>query len=90
MKDNLTPNKDSFETKNILISSNVCRGFRYLVQDGVLADKYKEDKAAPEKVDTSNDPEDKLSGGDTFYILMVSMDKVVDAFKYQEDPHHYE
>jgi hypothetical protein len=37
--------------------------FFYLVSGGVLADKYEEDEAAPEKVDTSNNPEDKLSGG---------------------------
>ena len=63
---------------------------KYLFSCGVLADKDEEDEAAPEKVDTSNDPEDKLSGGDTFYVCMVSMDEVVDAFKYPEDAHNYE
>ena len=55
---------------------------RYLFFNGVLADKDEEDEAAPEKVDTSNDPEDKLSGGDTLHIPMIPVDKVVNTFKY--------
>ena len=62
----------------------------YLFFNGVLADKDEEDEAAPEKVDTSNDPEDKLSGGDTLHIPMIPVDKVVNTFKYPEDPHHSE
>ena len=54
----------------------------YLVFNGVLADKDEEDEAAPKKVDTSNDPEDKLSGGDTLHVSMIPLDKVVDTFKY--------
>jgi hypothetical protein len=62
----------------------------YLVSGGVLADKYEEDEAAPEEVDTSDDPEDKLCGGDTLHVPMIPMDKVVDTFKYPEDAHHSE
>ena len=62
----------------------------YLVSSGVLADKDDEDEAAPEKVDTSNDPEDKLCGGDTVHVSMIPMNKVVDTFKYPEDSHHSE
>jgi hypothetical protein len=62
----------------------------YLFFNGVLADKDEEDEAAPEKVDTSNDPEDKLNGGDTLHVPMIPMDKEVDTFKYPEDPHHGE
>ena len=64
--------------------------FLYLVSSGVLADEDEEDEAAPEKVDTSNDPKDKLSGGETLHVPMIPMDEVVDAFKYPEDPHHSE
>ena len=64
--------------------------FFYLVSSGVLADEDEEDEAAPEKVDTSNDPEDKLSGGQTLHVSMIPMDEVVDAFKYPEDTHHSE
>ena len=62
----------------------------YLVSGGVLADKDEEDEAAPEKVDTSNDPEDKLSGGETLHVPMIPMDEEVDALKYPENPHHSE
>ena len=31
-------------------------GRNHLIQDGGLADKYEEDEAAPENVDTINDP----------------------------------
>jgi hypothetical protein len=62
----------------------------YLFFNGVLADKDEEDEAAPEKVDTANDPEDKLSGGDTLHVPMIPMDKEVNAFKYPEDAHHGE
>jgi hypothetical protein len=68
----------------------VWRGCRYLVYDGVLADKDEEDEAAPEKVDTSNDPKDKLGGGDTIHVPMISMNEVVNTFKYPEDAHHSE
>ena len=44
----------------------------YLFYDRVLADKDGKDEAAPEKVDTSNYPEDKLSDGDTLHVPMVS------------------
>ena len=62
----------------------------YLVTSGVLADKDEEDEAAPEKVEASNDPEDKLRGWDTFHLLMISMGQVVDALKYPQDTHHCE
>ena len=63
---------------------------RYLVPDRVLADKDEEDEAASEQIDTSNDPEDKLSGGNTLHVSMIPMYKVVDAFKYPENTHHSE
>ena len=62
----------------------------YLFYDRVLADKDGKDEAAPEKVDTSNDPEDKLSDGDTLHVPMVSMGEIVDTLKYPKDTHHYE
>ena len=57
---------------------------------GVLADKYEEDKTASEEVNTSDDPEDKLGGGETLHVPMVAMDNVVDTLKYPEDAHHSE
>ena len=57
---------------------------------GVFADKDEENETAPEKVYASNDPKDKLSGGETLHVPMIPMDEVVDAFKYPEDPHHSE
>ena len=43
----------------------------YLGTGRVLADEDEENKAAPEKVDTSDDPEDELSGGDTLHVPMI-------------------
>ena len=63
----------------------------YLLPCGVFADKDEEDETAPEKVDASNDPEDKLSGGETLlHVPMIPMDEVVNAFKYPQDSHHSE
>ena len=60
---------------------------KYLFSCGVLADKDEEDEAAPEKVDTSNDPEDKLCGWETIHFP-YSMEKVMYAFKYPQDAHN--
>ena len=62
----------------------------HLVQNRILADKDEKDEAAPEEVDTSNYPEYKLSRWDTLHIPMVSMDMIVDTFKYPHDAHHNE
>ena len=62
----------------------------YLFSSGVLADEDEENEKAPEKVDASNNPEDKLCGGDTLYVPMNPMDKVVDTFKYPQNAHHSE
>jgi hypothetical protein len=43
----------------------------YLFFNGVLADKDEEDETAPEKVDTANDPEDKLSGGQETHSMFL-------------------
>ena len=64
--------------------------YKYLFSCGVLADEYKEDEAAPEKVDASNDPEDKLRRGDTIHVPMISMKKAMNTFKYPQDAHHSE
>ena len=63
---------------------------RYFFFDGSLADKNKEDEAPSEKVDTADNPEDKLRGGDALHSLMVSMCEVVDTLEHPEDPHHEE
>ena len=58
---------------------------------GVFADKYEENEKAPEKVYASNDPKDKLSGGETLiHVSMIPMEKVVNAFKYPQNSHHSE
>ena len=91
MKDNLIPNKDSFPIwlKDICQNTKIMqRG--YLVQNRVLADKDEKDEATPEKVDTSDDSEDKLSRRDTLHIPMVPMYMVVDTLKYPHDAHHNE
>ena len=62
----------------------------YLVTSGVLADKDEEDEAAPEKVDTSDDPEEELCRGETLHVPMISMDKIVNTFKYPQDAHYSE
>ena len=85
----LWPHRDSLPSWGDF-SQELLIDFLYLVSSGVLADKDEEDEAAPEKVDASNDPEDKLSGGETLHVPMIPMDEVVDAFKYPEDAHHSE
>lgn len=45
----------------------------HLSPDRVLADKDEEDEAAPEEVDTANDPEEELCVGATVHIPMVPM-----------------
>ena len=62
----------------------------HLVSDRVFADKDEEDEAASEKVDASNDPEEKLSVGSTLHVPMIPMDKMVDTFKYPQNTHHCE
>ena len=62
----------------------------YLISDGLLADKDKEDEEAPEKIDTSNDPVEQLSVGATIHVPVITMDKIVDTFKYPEYTHHCE
>ena len=62
----------------------------HLVKNRVLTDKDEKDEAAPEKVDTSDDSEDKLSRWDTLHIPMVPMYMIVDTLKYPHDAHHYE
>ena len=63
----------------------------YLGNSGVLADKDKKDEAASEQVDTANDPEEKLKGGQTLNnVCMISMDKIVNTLKYPENAHHGE
>ena len=62
----------------------------YLGTGRVLADEDEEDKAAPEEINTTNDPKDKLSVGDALNVLMIPMDKVVNTFKYPQNSHHYE
>ena len=90
-------NERQFESKdgqpaNLVqrVTTDIRHGVGHLVQGGVLADKDEEDEAAPEEVDTTNDPEDKLGGGDALHVPMIPMDKVVDTFKYPQDAHHYE
>ena len=62
----------------------------HLVSDRVFADKDEEDEAASEKVDASNDPEEKLSVGSTLHVPMIPMDKMVDTFKYPQNTHNCE
>ena len=63
----------------------------YLISSGVLANKYEEDDTASKKVDTSNHPEDQLSGGgDTLHVPVIPMEKEVQAFKYPQNAHHSE
>ena len=62
----------------------------HLVSDRVFADKDEEDEAASEKVNASNDPEEKLSVGSTLHVPMIPMDKMVDTFKYPQNTHHCE
>ena len=61
-----------------------------LVSDRVLADKDEEDEAAPEKADTSNDPEEELSVESILHVHMIPMDEMVDTFKYPQNTHHSE
>ena len=62
----------------------------YLISSGVLANKDEEDDTASKKVDTSNDPEDQLNGGETIHVPVITMEKVVQAFKYPQNAHHTE
>ena len=62
----------------------------HLSPDRVLADKDEEDEAAPEEVDTANDPEEELCVGATVHIPMVPMQQVVNTLKYPENTHHSE
>ena len=61
-----------------------------LVSDRVFAHKDEEDKAASEKVETSNDPEDNLSEREALHVPVISMDKIVNTFNNPEDAHHDE
>ena len=37
-----------------------------------------------------NDPEDQLNGGETIHVPVITMEKVVQAFKYPQNAHHSE
>ena len=45
-----------------------------LVSCWVLAEKDEEDEAAPEKVDTPNDPDDEFRGGCELDVAIIPMD----------------
>ena len=73
------------------ISNKIFKFILYLVSCGVFSDKYDEDETAPEKVDASNYPEDKFSGGETLlHVPMIPMEEVLNAFKYPQNSHHSE